>query len=471
MGTLQVTTEDPADLFLELYDAIDDGPFNDQRALRWRRSDRWARDTADLICANVIRTGRAPSELIAPVVAEGERGMFAAMMGLDQALMYADPLYGTPAETGETYDLLFRYLTTGRLNSKVEDGLLLFRLAGVPRPRGLPSRTTAFHLLRVPAAIIDTYKIDFDRLPMAFDIPFQTPSADGRARIYVGCAPMLAGYDEMEISARDDDGINRYRLRPRTKPLQARVRSILAALDRSGATIGILPEATLSDELLATWKDALREQPVAWDSPLTWILVGTGPVGGGDPPFNRAVLLSREGGHELLCYDKHFDFTLTPAQLKRWRLAELIGEALACEDIHRGDRLVIRECLLGRFAILICEDLTRLTDAGAALGHLGVSHVLVPIFSPPIRSTSWDSCASDDAVSQIGTAAIVVANSLAVGRAMELKGALGTCSSAILPEDAGDEWKDVQREIRKCADPERVSLLEVPAVQITKYAG
>lgn len=470
MTTTKITSEDPADLFLELYDAIDDAPFNDQRALTWRRSDGWVRGTAELICANVMRSGRASRELIEPVLVEGERGIFAAMMGLDAALIHADPIYGTPAETGEMYDWLLRHHTTGRLNSSIEDGLLLFRLAGPPRPQGLPARTTAFHLLRVPPAIVGAYKIDFGRLPLAFDLPYQTPPRNDRARIKVGCAPMLAGYDEMEISARQQDGVSRYQIRPRTEPLKARIRPILDALDHSGATIGILPEATLSDELLATWKAALRERPAPWDSPLTWILVGTGPVGGEDPPFNRAVLLSRDG-HEILSYNKHFDFTLTAAQLNRWALTELIGETLACEDIRRGDRLVVRECALGRLAILICEDLTRLTDTGAALAQLGVSHVLVPIFSPPIRRSSWDSCASGAAVSQIGAVAIVVANSLAVGRAMGLQGALGTCSSAILPEDASDEWKQVVREVRKCAHPETVLLLEIPATELTKYAA
>lgn len=470
MTALEITTEDPADVFLELYDAIGDGPFEDQRALRWRRSDGWVRRNAELICADVMRTARASRALLEAVVADGERGIFAALMGLDNALMHADVIYGTAAEAGEMYDWLLRHVITGRLNSRPEDGLLLFRLSSAPRPRSLPTRTTAFHLLRVPATIIEAHKIDFGRLPTAFDIPFQAPSTDGRARVDVGCAPMLAGYDEMEISARDDGDVKRYRLCPRTKPLKARVRSILEALDRSGATIGLLPEATLSDELLAAWKEALREQLAPWDSNLSWILVGSGPVGGGDPPFNRAVLLSRDGGHELLRFDKHFDFTLSRAQMKRWRLDELIGDALACEDIHRGDRIVVRECSLGRLAILICEDLTRLTVAGAALGHLGVSHLLVPIFSAPIRRKSWDSWASRAVVSQIG-ASVVVANSLAVGRAMQLRGALGTCSSAVVPEDAGDEWKDVELNVRKCAQPEDVILLEIPAVEVKKYAG
>jgi predicted amidohydrolase len=470
MTAREISTEDPADLFLELYDEIGDGPFDDQRALRWRRSDGWVRRTAELICAEVMRTGRASRELVEPAVAEGGRGVFAVLMGLDSALMHADVMYGTAAETGEMYDWLLRHVTTGRLNSRVEDGLLLFRLSSAPRPRALPTRTTAFHVLRVPAAIVETHKIDFDRLPTAFDIPFQAPEPDGRPRVNVGCAPMLAGYDELEISARDDDGVRRYRLCPRTEPLKARVRSILEALDRSGATIGVLPEATLSDELLGAWKEALREQLAPWDSNLSWILVGSGPVGGGDPPFNRAVLLSRDGGHEVLCYDKHFDFTLSPDQLRRWRLDELIGDTLACEDIHRGDQILVRECSLGRLAVLICEDLTRLAVVGAALGHLGVSHLLVPIFAAPIRRQSWDAWASRAVVSQIG-ASVVVSNSLAVGRAMQRQGALGTCSSAVVPEDAGDEWKDIELNVRKCAHPEDVVLLEIPAVNIKKYTG
>jgi hypothetical protein len=280
---------------------------------------------------------------------------------------------------------------------------------------------------------------------------------------------MVHSYDELEMTVRSDDDTRRYRIGPRTEPLRARVREVLEALDDSGASIGMLPEATLSDELLAVWRQVLSDTPPEWDATLHWILVGTGPVGGSEPPHNRAVMLLRDGGHPIVHYDKHHDFTLSAAQIERWKLESRLGAGKAAEDICRGTRLVIRESSLGRFAILICEDVTRLTDVGAALAHFGVSHVFAPIFSAPIEDRTWDSRAGRDVVKHLG-ASVVVSNSLAVGRAIDPAGRLGICSVAVPPSDAEEEWRPIDVHVGKAAHPAEVVLLAVPPGEIKRFS-
>ena len=463
-----LTTDDPADLFLAVYDEIGDEPFDDQAVVTWRRRDRWVQWHSANLCDQVVNTGRVPAELADRLLADGARGMFTVLKGLDEALTHADVRFSTPSDTREMYEWAFRHFTRGYLNSDPRDGLLLYRLVDPPRPTGLPARASDFGLVRVPPEVIRVYNVDYERLPPQLDLSWPLPLQDAGERISVGCVAMVGGYDELTIRVRGEHGLRRYRLSPRTEPLKARIRAIIRALDDSGAQIGILPEAALSDPLLAAWKKALREDPPSLDCDLRWILVGTGPVGESEPPFNRGVLLLRDEGQEILTYDKHFDFTLSPAQVETWNLKPYIGEGSACEDIHRGNRVLVRESLLGRLGILICEDLTRLTEAGAALAHFGVSHLFVPIFSPPITQETWDATTARMLVGQIG-ASIVVVNSLAIGRATEPSAPLGTCCAVIPPEGPSDEWRRMEVNVRTASRPEDVALLEVPAPVLKRF--
>ncbi len=463
-----ISTQDPADVFLALYDAIDDEPFNDQRVIQWSKRDQWVAEARAALCDSVVATGRVAPELVGPMLDDGDRGTFAALLGLDDALTRADVRYGTPGETHEMYEWAIRQINQGYLNSDPADGLLLYRLVDPPRPKSLPTRASAFGLIRVPPAIIEAFNISYERLPTAFDVSWEPPSHESGSDVFVGCAAMIDNYDELAFTVRDEDGHRRYRVGPRTAPLETRIRAVLEALDSSGATIAVLPEATLSDELLEVWKRTLRDVPAPWDSNLTWIVAGSGPVGGSDPPFNRSVMLLRHEGHELFTYDKQYDFTLTESQVQEWRLEPHLGKGKACEDIHRGGCILVRETRLGRIAVLICEDLTRITDAGTALEHLGVSHVFVPIFSTPINDDTWERWAGKAVVDHVG-ASVVIANSLAVGRASEPKEALGICSAVVPPEDTGSQRRPPNICVKKAWLPDEVRLLAVPAPGVKRF--
>lgn len=204
--------------------------------------------------------------------------------------------------------------------------------------------------------------------------------------------------------------------------------------------------------------------PAPDDGRLQWLLVGTGPVGGGDPPANRGVLLMREGGHEILRYDKQFDFTLTPEIIRKWRL-EALGPGPTLEDIRPGGKVVIREGALGRVAIVICEDLSRPCEL---LGQFGVSHLFVPVFSAPLRIGSWERWAADRHVDEFG-GSVIVANSLAVGRAQELAGKLGTCVCIMPTDEDRAEYRKSHPTIGAADAPDEVVLLWVDGGAVTRY--
>src|SRR5690606_26030242 len=216
--------------------------------------------------------------------------------------------------------------------------------------------------------------------------------------IAVGCAPVLETYDDVDIAFEERHGLTVYRLRPMdSSGLRSRIKAIVRRLDESGAQLAVMPEASLSDGLLEHWKE------VAFDTaardrdrrPLRFLLLGSGPLGGGDPPPNRAVLLDRWTGQEILVQDKLSVFTLTAGQMRLWRLPDAPSAGTAVEYMRPGARIGVLDSSLGRLAVLICEDLGRTAGwerAGwGGEGEAGgASHLLAPFFSKPTWEHGWE---------------------------------------------------------------------------------
>ncbi|MBX6767827.1 MAG: hypothetical protein IRY90_11860, partial [Actinomadura rubrobrunea] len=176
---------------------------------------------------------------------------------------------------------------------------------------------------------------------------------------------------------------------------------------------------SLDDTLLEYWKEA------AFDTagrdrqahPLRYLMVGSGPLGTTEPPPNRAVLLDRWTGRELLVQDKLSGFTLDARQMREWRLPHAPDEGVAEEYITPGATVRLLDCSLGRLAVMICEDLSRSIIWDRELRACGVSHLFVPIFSKPILPFRWEQQGAERQVALLGSW-VTVANSLAVGAAI-----------------------------------------------------
>jgi predicted amidohydrolase len=402
-------SEDPADLFVQLYDRLGDDPFLDGSAADWYE-DPLLREHAFEVQRQVLATGRVARALVGKL-AVTERGKFALLWGLELALAEIDPFTGRAEGTQgrEMMRLAMRYASHARLNTDPDDGALLYVRAFAGRPLGIPAKAQFFRLIRVPASACEG--VDHAWLPANHGF-FSLESAPG-GDIPIGCPPIAETLEELVIEPTERHGRRRYRIGPRPEALRKRVRDTLKALDESGAVIAVLPEATLCDELVKEWRAAMKERRRAATS-LRWLVLGTGPVGGAEPPHNRAVVLDRLNGQELLTYDKHADFTLTASQVREWGLEPYLGPGGAVEDITKGKKLLLRESDLGRIAILVCEDLGRTTEIAAHLAEFGVSHVFAPIFSAPFSGAhGWADRPAREYVFDLG-AWVVVANSLAV---------------------------------------------------------
>ncbi|RKS77266.1 hypothetical protein BZB76_2644 [Actinomadura pelletieri DSM 43383] len=415
---------EPADLFVRLYDSIADDVFQDWTATRWYADERIRRRAGE-ITETVLDSGVLDPATTAEIIADhGDRGRFTIMLGLDIALAHANP-YAPSYEAPAMARTLINYLTEGRLNGPGTTGALLPRCAFPGRPLGLRTKAEFFGVHRVPQDAWN--KIEHRVLPAVHDPHFSRDEP-----VTVGCAPVLETLDDVEVEFEKRHGMTVYRLRPMDSAgLRSRIKAIVRRLDESGAQLAVMPETSLSDALLDLWKE------VAFDTagrdrdrrPLRFLMLGSGPLGGDDPPPNRAVLIDRWTGEELLVQDKLSGFTLDAAQMRLWRLPDAPPSGTAVEYARPGSTISVLDSSLGRLAVLICEDLGRSIGWERELQSAGVSHLLVPIFSKPILEHRWEDQGAERQVAGLGTW-VTVSNSLAVGAAIpdeELPGTRYTC--------------------------------------------
>ncbi|MFD0687675.1 hypothetical protein [Actinomadura fibrosa] len=414
----------PADLFVRLYDDISDEVFQGWTATAWYDDPRVRRAAGD-IAETVLDSGALdPAAVAETVERDGELGRFTLLLGLDIALAHASPYspyYDAPALTS----VLVTYLTEGKLNGPGTAGALLPRCAFPGRPRGRRTKPEFFGVHRVPQA--EWERVDHAVLPAVHDPYFSRDEP-----VPVGCAPVLETLEDVEVEFGERAGMTVYRLRPMDSAgLRSRIKAIVRRLDESGARLAVMPELSLTDGLLEHWKE------VAFDTagrdrdrhPLRFLLAGTGPLGAADPPPNRAVLIDRWTGRELLVQDKLSGFTLDAAQMRLWRLPGAPADGTAEEYAALGTKVRVLDSSLGRLAVLICEDLGRSIGWERELLSCGVSHLLVPILSKPILRYRWEQQGAERQVAGLGSW-VVVANSLAVGAAIpddELPGPRYTC--------------------------------------------
>lgn len=395
-----------ADLFCELYDGIDDAAF--------RRDFRnWSTDpflpSASRAVTNEVLSGGSVADIRNRLDTSRDREAkrYACLRGIDRAFFCLNPaLQDTGVIPAALAPLAAHVVARGRLDSGAHGGALLLRQVSRFASGTEEHQRDAFGaVVRVPAASWERC----DHLVLG-------PSSalwrrDLELGLKVACMPFIEDPGEMIFETRELPDGRFYFIGPRSLPAtRARVAEALAALDRSGATIGILPELTLDGPLVELWQHALRARDRG-ASRLRWVLIGTGNLAGGRPASNTALLLHGRTGDVIAHQEKLFPFNFTPEVLRRWNLTSRLGENAIEEDLLRGGHLTVIEAGALRVSILICEDLSRVTDLSVTVRDFGVSHLLVPVFGRPLRDHRWEHNSADIYGRATGSTA-VVANSL-----------------------------------------------------------
>jgi predicted amidohydrolase len=409
----RLTPTDPADLFCWIYDRFDHRWFLDRTAVTWLEEldERNVQAVAE-----DIAFGRLGADTLVEGSDRGDptnraRRQLISLAILDSVLAYAIP--GTSGTVPPSLAHVARsYAMSASLSSSRTPGGLVPRIVKPSRVTAAAENLAAAfnHVLRVPAHFWD--KADHRWLePRASDLD-PSHRADG---IRVGIAPLLGSLDELRIEPRTLGGQPSYAIAPvDSHKLRERIGRVLDAFDHAGCELGIVPELALTAPLLEHWRALMRKRPPPPESPLQWVLVGTGPVEReGTLPPNRAVILCRRTANQLWSQDKTVGFTLEPKQIEEWGLSHL-KPGPRDEHITFGRPQVI-ESAAGRFGVLVCEDVGRTMTVGPIAGEHGVSLVISPIFSKEILQFRWEHQAAERHDVEFGCR-VVVANSLAVSR-------------------------------------------------------
>jgi predicted amidohydrolase len=382
-----VYSDDPADLFSELYDDLPERLFAlDADAEMWLTDDAVHEIAAD-VEHEVVGTGLLSSETLERLLDYDEdgRSRFAILLGLDRAFLQTDLTTGSH-DTGALVEVALRYMETGRLSTRSVSGALLPKVAVPSEDHRIPeSMRDAFSaVIRVPA----TTPITVDHKVLE-DWPSRTVREAG---LFVAALPAFGQESRMDIGRVEAD-VPAYRLRLMSLDNQQRwVEDHLQALDATRATVALLPEMALYPDLLEEWRRACRAHPRPQGTRLRWIVLGSGPEP--DPsqkrPHNRAVVIDRTTGDQAWTQDKQYRFQLDDDLIERWNLGEYLGRGPLEEWITVGSSLTIMEAPGFRSAIFICEDLTELNTVGATATAWGLSHAFCPIFSQAIRKFRWE---------------------------------------------------------------------------------
>jgi predicted amidohydrolase len=448
--------EHPGDLFATIYDSLPDSAFAEREAETWPGRPE-VRRISKRVVTHILNHGVAdPNAAQEAIDKHGDAGRYAVLWGLDRALDYASP-YSSLHESEKLHWLVADYPLTNRVDSGAIPGAVLFRCSYPGGPRNLPRKDTVFSLVRVPEDVWE--HINLVRIPEESDVVL-TPSDHGPVRVVIACVPVADEHD-MEVQPVSTAAGPAYRLVLHdTEALRDRVQVVVNKLDQSGADIAVVPEGCLSDGLLKHWKDVLLSTAPPPDSRLSWLVVGTGPVGVGEPPFNRAVVLDRDG-EELTVQDKEFDFTLDEEQAHRWGLHHLVGAGARFEDIQLGQERQMLESRVGRVSVLICEDLSRGIDVGEHVRACGASHALVPVFSGGL---GWSIGAATNFARETG-AWTVVSNSLVVRLGNDWD---RTCIAVGPGDDQRESWKFGRAEA-DAGQPDNLSGVCIPIGRASRW--
>jgi len=418
--------QDYADLFCELYDALDEDEAR-EHAHEWLHDDSFD-SLAKSFLADVLK-GRTPEAMrtridnwptAQPLQVGGDvldRRRLACLVGLDRAFAHLNPALRPRGERlpEPLVELQARLDATGRLDSGEIGGALLVRVVrrGTMHESVTSKRDLVTTVVRVPAPTWE--RCELVRPGEGAAILQHELSAGLR----VGCVPVIADPAELRFEVGGPRGHRRYTIFPADRAVtRRRIPQIVQALDEAGVVLGLAPELTLSGALLDAWVQALRA-PERGSTRLRMLLAGSGP--GLGRSSNTAVLLDGRTGAVIARQGKMFPFDFSTQELQRWRLEDRLGNEPVAEDLVHGRSLAVIDVGAMRIAIAVCEDLARPLDIGPLLRDLGVSHLLTPVFSRPLRERRWEQTGAAVHVRETGTL-VIVANSLAMSEITGVQG-------------------------------------------------
>jgi hypothetical protein len=456
-------------IYGELYDALEavDSPTLEKFAAD-RQMQSLREETADRVRA----TGVLPADLRTGLT---QRTAYAALTALHDVLAEvprSDAAHLPPA----LLPVWRRWIDSGSLGGAALAGAILARTT-------LPGRVqeAADTLEGHTPALLRVGADDWARCRLLMPSTHAVTAAALVEPIRVAAVPYFGSRSDVKFRLRNEATKNWYTVGPSRRFDRAgRVEAALAALDKSNAVVGLVPELTLDSTTVRLWKAAITAAGDR-ETRLRWLLIGSGPVstaattrvahapahqrrvtsdGGPKPKPNRAVLLDRITGEVVLTQDKQRGFTFGKRQIGQWGLRSELGDGPVAEYFARGSVLSLLETSAGRLCVLICEDLGRTIEIGATAGRLGVHLVLAPILAPLIAPDGgWAASAAIELAAEVGTRT-VVANSAAITRTTREGDPAVTLMTVTPGIQPVDDWGS---HLVRCGEPAAATAQLAPA--------
>lgn len=374
------------DVFADLYDWLDERPawVEDQVAEEWSPLD------ARVVTAIREADGDVPDALREAYVAAvrdlgAARGVIATAQALDTAF--------ETVRMDEGWPRLRRHLRAKGTLTRERAGALL------PLPE---------HEVSLPRHHTEQYFANVRRLLPEGDFAVRwapLPSrAEVRARaglVRVVFVPCVDKHDLdfgliRAVPADAPAGTRAHFDTPHRKGAEDRVferlkRAILLA-EREDAQLLLAPELALTP---AVWervrKEVLPGLRASAGRGLRLLLLGTAAVDRVDGLHRNQALLVDRFGEEILRQNKCHPFTLDEQQQRFYGLDGACCGQEPCEPIRLHPReLHLRDSrTLGRFAVLICEDLAVLEPGPRAAARLGSDLFLSPVMDGSLTAGRW----------------------------------------------------------------------------------
>lgn len=226
----------------------------------------------------------------------------------------------------------------------------------------------------------------------------------------IGFAPVAEDEGDLDIAPVEHDGRVWYDVRARA--LNQRIDGIVAQMCADNVHIIAMPEMAVHPDSLEALKRAVRRYGP--DSDLVLVFAGTGRIAApnGGPPFNEAVVLDHRG-EELFRQRKLHRWNLSCDACDRYGIPRPPdGQDRLYEFIAPGEEVrVIEQPLIGRLAVMICEDLSRSAPGRWLQSNLLLDWQFTPVLDSSLESERWVVREGAAAVG-FGRCRVLVANSL-----------------------------------------------------------
>jgi predicted amidohydrolase len=215
--------------------------------------------------------------------------------------------------------------------------------------------------------------------------------------------------DELRFERIDEDNGRRAFRVTLTDPAIVANRATTAVEEagRTGCDIVLFPELCLTPDGQQRLRAATAAAARSWGRP--WLVVaGSSHTPAADGFHNRALVIDADG-RECLTHNKLFAYQISTREQSRYAIGDALKSEPRDEDIIVVPRrLQLLECVLGRAAVLICEDLSNVLGTFAPiLDRFEIDWLLVPVMDGVQTDARWPANYAMTVANECGTNVIV----------------------------------------------------------------